>query len=73
VKVWAITAAKVLEMSNIDEEGVEKRLTGLQKAAIFLIAIGPKESAQIVKHLPEENSDRLAKAIARLDSVAQET
>ena len=57
----------------VEDEVVEKKLTGLQKAAIFLIAIGPKESAQIVKHLPEEQADRLAKAIARLDSVAQET
>lgn len=60
-------------MSNVDEETVERKLTGLQKAAIFLIAIGPKESAQIVKHLPEEQADRLAKAIARLDNVAQDS
>jgi flagellar motor switch protein FliG len=51
---------------------VEKKLTGLQKAAIFLIAIGPRESAQIIKHLPEEEADRLAKAIARLDQVTQD-
>jgi len=53
----------------LDETGVEKKLTGLQKAAIFLIAIGPRESAQILKHLPEEETDRLAKAIARLEQV----
>ena len=53
----------------LDETGVEKKLTGLQKAAIFLIAIGPRESAKILKHIPEEETDRLAKAIARLEQV----
>jgi flagellar motor switch protein FliG len=55
-----------------EETKTEKKLTGLQKAAIFLIAIGPKDSAQIIKHVPEEEADRLAKAIARLDQVNQE-
>jgi len=56
----------------LDEADIEKKLTGLQKAAIFLIAIGPRESAKIVKHLPEEDADRLAKAIARLENVGHE-
>jgi flagellar motor switch protein FliG len=56
-----------------EEENGEKKLTGLQKAAIFLIAIGPKESAQIIKHLPERDSDRIAKAIARLEHVGHES
>jgi flagellar motor switch protein FliG len=56
-----------------EEETGEKKLTGLQKAAIFLIAIGPKESAQIIKHLPERDSDRIAKAIARLEHVGHES
>jgi flagellar motor switch protein FliG len=59
-------------MSTEEDVIGEKKLTGLQKAAIFLIAIGPKESAQIVKHLHEEQADRMANANARLDSVAQE-
>jgi len=55
------------------EANSEKKLTGLQKAAIFLIALGPKESAQIIKHVPEEEADRLAKAIAKLEQVSQES
>ena len=57
----------------MDEETGETKLSGLQKAAILLIAIGQKESAQIVKHLPEEHADRIARAIARLDHVAHES
>jgi flagellar motor switch protein FliG len=57
----------------LEDTSVEKKLTGLQKAAIFLIAIGPRESAQILKHLPEEETDRLAKAIARLEQVGHES
>jgi flagellar motor switch protein FliG len=51
----------------------EKKLTGLQKAAIFSVAIGPKESAQVIKHLPEDLANLLAKAIAQLDHVTQES
>jgi flagellar motor switch protein FliG len=50
---------------------VEKKLTGIQKAAIFLIALGPRESGQILKLLPEEEADRVAKAIARLEHATQ--
>jgi flagellar motor switch protein FliG len=56
----------------LEDTAAEKKLTGLQKAAIFLIAIGPRESAKILKHLPEEETDRLAKAIARLEQVGHE-
>ena len=33
---------------------VKLRLTGLQKAAILLIALGPERSAGVFKHLKEE-------------------
>ncbi len=51
----------------------EKKLTGTQKAAIFSIAIGAKESAQIIKRLPEDMAGRLARAIATLDHVTNES
>lgn len=47
----------------------EETLTGLQKAAIVLIALGPSDSAPILKHLSEEESAKAAKAIARLEHV----
>jgi flagellar motor switch protein FliG len=47
-------------------------LRGLEKAAIFLIALGPASSAGILKMLPEADSDRVAKEVARLEQVAPE-
>ena len=35
----------------------EEKITGLQKAAILLIALGPERSALIFKHLKEEEID----------------
>ncbi len=55
-----------------DTEEVVTKLKGVQKAAIFLIALGPADSAHILKHLPEDDADRVAKAVARLDSVASD-
>ena len=37
----------------------ELNLTGLQKAAILLITLGPEKSATIFKHLKEEEIDIL--------------
>ncbi len=54
------------------EKSLVVKLTGLQKAAIFLIALGAKNSAGIIKHLPEDEADRLAKTIARLEHITQE-
>ncbi|HEX7359386.1 MAG TPA: flagellar motor switch protein FliG [Bryobacteraceae bacterium] len=50
----------------------EDSLTGLQKAAIILIALGPTDSVPILKHLSEEESSKAAKAIARLEQVKPE-
>ncbi len=50
----------------------EDSLTGLQKAAIILIALGPTDSAPILKHLSEEESSKAAKAIAQLEQVKPE-
>jgi len=55
-----------------EEVAIEQKLSGPQKAAVFLIAIGSKESALILKHLPEEQADKIAQTIARLDKVHHE-
>ena len=36
----------------------EEKLTGLQKAAVLLIALGPEKSASIFKHLKEEEIEK---------------
>lgn len=47
-------------------------LTGLRKTAILLVALGSKGSGEILKRLKQEDSDRLATAIARLEHVSEQ-
>jgi flagellar motor switch protein FliG len=49
-----------------------KDLTGRQKAAIFLVTIGSEVSAEIFKHLREDEIETLTFEIARLDAVDSE-
>jgi len=44
-------------------------LSGLQKAAILLISLGPEKSAQIFKHLKEEEIEQLTLEIANTRSI----
>ena len=47
----------------------EERITGLQKAAILLIALGPEKSASIFKHLKEEEIEELTLEIANTRTI----
>ena len=47
----------------------DEKLTGLQKSAILLIALGPEKSASIFKHLKEEEIEELTLEIANTRSV----
>ena len=47
----------------------EERITGLQKAAILLIALGPEKSANIFKHLKEEEIEELTLEIAKTRTI----
>jgi len=49
--------------------GVED-LNGVQKSAILLIALGPEKSAQIFKHLKEEEIEELTLEIANTRSIS---
>lgn len=48
-------------------------LSSRQKAAILLVALGPEASAQIYRHLPQEDIDGLTLEIARMGRIAPET
>ena len=48
---------------------VEDGLSGIQKAAILLIALGPEKSATIFKHLKEEEIEELTLEIANTRSI----
>ena len=47
----------------------EDKMSGLQKSAILLIALGPEKSASIFKHLKEEEIEELTLEIANTRSV----
>ena len=50
-----------------------EELTGVQKAAILLIALGPEKSATIFKHLKEDEIEELTLEIAKTRSVSPQT
>ena len=47
----------------------EDKMSGLQKSAILLIALGPEKSARIFKHLKEEEIEELTLEIANTRSI----
>ncbi|MBE5879482.1 MAG: flagellar motor switch protein FliG [Lachnospiraceae bacterium] len=47
----------------------DDRVTGIQKAAILLISLGPEKSATIFKHLKEDEIEELTLEIAKTRSV----
>lgn len=52
--------------------GTKAELNGRQKAAVFLVTIGSEISAEIFKHLREDEIETLTFEIARLESVDSE-
>ncbi len=50
----------------------KEELTGRQKSAILLITLGPDKSAQIFKHLKEEDIEQLTLEIANMGTVTPE-
>ncbi|MBO4311305.1 MAG: flagellar motor switch protein FliG [Lachnospiraceae bacterium] len=48
----------------------EDKISGLQKAAILLISLGPEKSANVFKHLKEEEIEELTLEIANTRSVS---
>ena len=47
----------------------EDKITGLQKAAILLIALGPEKSASVFKHLKDDEIEELTLEIANTRSI----
>ncbi|NPV01104.1 MAG: flagellar motor switch protein FliG [Brevinematales bacterium] len=50
----------------------KKPLTGREKAAVFLVSVGPEVSADIFKHLKEDEVEELTFEIARIDKIDPE-
>ena len=47
----------------------DDKISGLQKASILLIALGPEKSAMVFKHLKEEEIEELTLEIANTRSI----
>jgi flagellar motor switch protein FliG len=52
---------------------ITQELTGREKAAILLISLGPEKSAQVFKHLKEDEIETLTLEIANTTTVLPET
>ena len=50
-------------------ESTSTKITGPQKAAILLVALGDKISGEVMKQLNDEEAKAVSKAIARLEKV----
>jgi flagellar motor switch protein FliG len=53
----------------VGTESASTKITGPQKAAILLVALGDKVSGEVMKQLNDEEAKAVSKAIARLDKV----
>ena len=63
------TTTNTKEKSSSKKNKDYKSLTGKQKAAIFLVSLGSEISAEIFKHLREDEIETLTFEVARLESV----
>ncbi|MGE5645104.1 MAG: flagellar motor switch protein FliG [Acidobacteriota bacterium] len=52
------------------QEPQEIPLTGMQKAAILLVTLGAQSSAEILKHLDEDEVQKVSREVARVSSIA---
>jgi flagellar motor switch protein FliG len=52
--------------------GTKSDRTGREKAAMLLISLGPEKSAEIFKHLKEEEIEQLTLEIANIRTVTPE-
>lgn len=49
-----------------------ENLTGIRKAAMMLVLLGDKSSAEIIKHLSEDEVQMVSREIARIESISTE-
>ena len=50
----------------------QTQLSGLKKAAALLVTLGPVESAAVLKHVPDDEANELARAVAQIERVSTE-
>ncbi len=52
--------------------GTQDKLTGAQKAALFLVSLGSDTASNIIKYLKEEESEKITEEIAKITNVRTE-
>jgi flagellar motor switch protein FliG len=55
-----------LTLADVPELRLRRRLSGRQKAATFLVSLGPDRAAQILKHMPDSEVEALSADMAAL-------
>jgi flagellar motor switch protein FliG len=68
----AKTSTSSASVSGSSKKKSGKEYTGRQKAAIFLVTVGSEISAEIFKHLREDEIETLTFEIARLETIEPE-
>ncbi|WP_208558993.1 flagellar motor switch protein FliG [Marinilactibacillus kalidii] len=59
-------------MADVIDDKAKSKIEGIKKAAIFMIALGPETSAQIMKQLPDQYIQKVSYEIANIDHVSRE-
>ncbi len=57
---------------NSGAKNAAEQMTGLRKAAMLLVLLGDKASAELLKHLSDDEVQVVAREIARLDAISAE-
>jgi len=68
----AVMQTKKTEAHHHRHKKKERKLTGKEKAAIFLVTVGSEVSSEIFKYLREDEVETLTFEIARIDKVEPE-
>ena len=55
---------------ELEPAGRGEKLTGLRKAAVLLVSLGPDGAAEVLKHLPDLEIEQLSLEMARLRQVS---
>ena len=67
-----LAALKVLALRRLGGDGVPKKLSGKQKAAVLLLSLGDSIAAEIIKSLREDEVEQIFFEIASLGKVSDE-
>ncbi len=59
-------------IANVKAPGSENGFSGIEKAAVLLIVLGDQASAELIKHLSEDEIQQVGREIARLKKITPE-